>query len=248
MLRSIKDVEGYVLQATDGDIGRCKDFLFDERQWVVRYMVADTGKWIPKRRVLISPVSLGEPDWRSRRFSVLLSKDEVEKAPGIEEDQPVSRQHEAELFMHYGYAPYWQGTGLWGLSSVPDRLRAEEETAVATAAAPAGDPGLRSIDEVVGYHVHASDDEVGHVEDFIVDDESWVIRYVVVDTRNWLPGRKVLVAPDWFAGFDWRDRSARVDMTRDQVERSPAYDPTQPVNREYETRLYDFLGRPTYWR
>lgn len=248
MLRSITDLEGYVLQATDGDIGRCKDFLFDDRQWVVRYMVADTGRWIPKRRVLITPVSLGEPDWRSRRFPVLLSKNEVENAPGLAHEEPVSRQHEVELFTHYGYAPYWYGAGFWGPSSVPDRLRVEEGRAVATASEPVGDPHLRSVEEVTGYRVRARDDEVGHVEDFIVDDESWVIRYVVVDTRNWLPGRKVLVAPDWFGGFDWGERTARVDVTRREIEQSPEYDASQPVNREYETRLYDFLGRPAYWR
>ncbi len=250
MLRSMEELEGYVLAATDGEIGRCKDFLFDDRHWVVRYMVADTGKWLPGRRVLISPISLGDPDWESRRFPVMLTKDEIKRSPDMLEEEPVSRQYEAELFAHLGYLPYWGGTSVWGGSTVPRQLRVEEvedADGVAVAVEPTGSPNLRSLREVTGYRIDARDDEVGHVEDFVVDDDAWIIRYMVVDTRNWLPGRKVIVPPRWVEGFDWTDREAHVDLTREQIENSPEFEPGAPVNREYETRLYDYYGRPVYW-
>ena len=75
MLRSVKEIMNYVLSAEDGEIGRCKDFLFDDEFWTIRYMVADTGKWLSDRKVLISPISLGEPDWLSRRFFVNLTRE-----------------------------------------------------------------------------------------------------------------------------------------------------------------------------
>jgi hypothetical protein len=71
---------------------------------------------------------------------------------------------------------------------------------------------------------------------------------MVVDTRNWLPGRKVLVSPEWITAVTWVDNTVAVDMTKEQVKESPEYDPAQPVNREYELRLYDFYGRPAYWK
>jgi len=126
MLRSMKDLEGYVLEATDGEIGRCRDFLFSDRQWVVRYMVADTGKWLPGKKVLVSPISLGGPDWQSRHFPVMLTKEEIETSPEIDHAQPVSRQYEAELFAHLGYLPCWGGTSLWGESRVPRHSRVSE--------------------------------------------------------------------------------------------------------------------------
>ena len=250
MLRSMKEVEGYVLEATDGEVGRCKDFFFDDQRWVVRYMVADTGKWLPGRKVLISPVSLGDPDWQSRRFPVTLTRDQIETSPDIRHDEPVSRQYEAELFAHLGYLPYWGGTGVWGASSVPDHLRTaevEDKAGVRVAIEPEGDPHLRSLNEVTGYRIDARDDEVGHVEDLIVDDRDWIIRYMVIDTRNWLPGRKVIVPPQWVTGFDWKQKLAHVDLTREQIEKSPEFEPGAPVNRAYETRLYDYYGRPVYW-
>ena len=58
MLRNIDYLtSGYILTAEDGDIGRCKDFLFDDRYWTIRYMVADTGKWLPGRKALLAQIA-----------------------------------------------------------------------------------------------------------------------------------------------------------------------------------------------
>ena len=56
MLRSIKQLHGAKLGASDGEIGHVKDFYFDDQNWAVRYVVADTGSWLPGRQVLISPM------------------------------------------------------------------------------------------------------------------------------------------------------------------------------------------------
>lgn len=248
MLRSAKELRGYVLEAKDGDIGRCKDFLFDDEKWTVRYMVADTGKWIPDKRVLISPLSLGEPNWESKRLPIRLTQEQVKKAPSLSWDEPVSRQHEVSFSGYYGYPYYWVGNSLWGPAATPRLLEewvAEEEMDVSSD--QDGDPHLRSVEEVAGYHIAASDGEIGHVEEFILDDETWAVRYLVVDTRNWLPGRKVLISPRWVEDLDWADDKARVSLTTKQVKDSPPYDPKLPINREYEAKLYDFYGRPRYW-
>ncbi len=84
MLRNIKELYNHALKAEDGEIGRCKDFLFDDERWTVRYMVADTGKWLRGKKVLVSPISLGKPDWDGKLFPVRLSKEQIEKAPGLD--------------------------------------------------------------------------------------------------------------------------------------------------------------------
>ena len=248
MLRSVKELYNYVLKAEDGEVGRCKDFLFDDRFWIIRYMVADTGKWLPGKKVLISPISLGEPDWASRLLQVKLTKERIEHGPPLDSDAPVSRQHESKWFDYYGYPDYWGGACAWGTELYPGALFSQkrEETKVGPDTVE-GDSHLRSATEVKGYHIQAADDEIGHVEDFILDDKTWTIRYMVVDTRNWLPGKKVLVAPTWINSVDWAESKASVDLTREQVKNSPEYDPSAPVNLEYEVRMYDFYGRPKYW-
>ena len=248
MLRSLKSLINYVLKAEDGEIGRCTDFLFDDEKWVTRYIVADTGKWLPGRKVLISPISLGEPDWSSRRFPVKMTRDEVESSPPLDADAPVSRKYEKMLFDHYGWSYYWMGADLWGgLPYPPPVAVPPPERAKPMRKEELEKIHLRSLNEVKGYDIEALDGEIGHAEDFIVDDTSWVFRYMVVDTRKWLPGRKVLVSPEWIDTIIWAENHVKVDLTVNEVKESPKYDPSRPVNREYEVVLYDYYGRPQYW-
>lgn len=248
MLRSVKEMTGYVLQGVDGPIGRCKDFLFDEEHWTVRYMVADTGRWLPGRLVTIPSIALEEPDWTSKRFPVQLDTGQIEDAPAVEEHKTISRQAEERLLRHYSYGLYWLGGRAWGMADVPSDLRREAEaSAVALAETEADASVLRSVEEVLGYDISALDGEVGHVEDFILETETWMLRYLVVDTRNWLPGRKVLLALDWIERFDWSKGTAEVNLSVERIKDSPEFDPAVAVNREHETRLYDYYGRPRYW-
>jgi hypothetical protein len=109
------------------------------------------------------------------------------------------------------------------------------------------DVHLRSAAEVRGYHIQGSDQAIGHVEDFIVDDGSWEIRYLVIDTNNWWFGKKVLVAPNWISRISWGERKVHVDLSRETIKNSPEWNASAAVNREYESRLYDYYGRPVYW-
>lgn len=245
MLRSIRNLSGMAVHARDGDIGRVHSFLFDDDKWTIRYLVVDIGSWLSGRKVLIAPSALGRPDWQNRVFPVDLTKDQIRKSPDIDTDRPVSRQREAELRKHYDWSPYW-GIG-YGLDLPPERYVEVDRGAVAVEDAQ-GDTHLRSTKEVRGYHIHATDGEIGHVEDFVVSDDEWVIRYLVVDTGSWLSGRSVLISPDWVRDIGWDEREVWVDVARSAIEESPPYNESDPVNREYETQMYDYYGRPKYWK
>ena len=78
-------------------------------------------------------------------------------------------------------------------------------------------------------------------------DRSWEVRYLVIDTSNWWVGKKVLVAPHWASSISWEQRKVHVALSREAIKNSPEWNPASPVNREYETRLYDYYGRPAYW-
>ncbi len=246
MLQSIKHFAGFSVPATDGEIGKVYDFYFDDSSWIVRYLVLEQGKWLPGRRVLLSPVTFGQADGEKKILPVLLNKKQIEKSPSITWDEPVSRQKEKELVEHYDWPIYWPSPSLSMQYNIPlAKKLAEDDKAESSSE---GDPNLRSIREVSGYHIQASDGEIGHVEDFIVDDDDWHIRYLVIDTKNWLPGKKVLVSPLWVDSIDWEKKKVFMAISRETVKDSPEYDPSQPVNRVYEERLYDFYGRPKYWK
>jgi hypothetical protein len=245
MLRSMEQLVGYAIKAIDGEIGKVDDFYFDDHKWCVRYLVDRTGVLFG-RSVLISPKALGRPNWNTKTFPVSLTKEQVEKSPDVGTAEPVSRHKETELVAYFKWPMYWRG-GFYPLDAPMGQIPAKGVTPADEKEAE-DEPHLQSMEEVLGYRVEALDGEIGHVEDFIVDDEEWIIRHVVVNTRNWLPGKKVLLARSWIKDVSWTESRIYVDLERKQIKESPEFDPQAPVNRQYEETLYDFYGRPKYWR
>lgn len=246
MLRSLKELRGYDLKARDGSIGRCADFLLDDETWTVRYMVADTRKWLPGRQVLVTPIALGDPDWQRQEFPVRLTRDQIQAAPELDEHAPVTRRYETWYHEHFGWPAYWQGTGLWGSMAVPRALFQDGEGKIESGP-ELEEPHLYLASEVMKYSLRATDGEIGHVEDFILDDEHWTVRHLVAATRDWLPGKKVLIPSPRLERVSWQDAVLEVGLSREKVADSPPYDPSLPVNREVEERIYDYVGRPRDW-
>jgi hypothetical protein len=198
MLRSIKQLYGNKLGASDGDLGHVKDFYFDDQNWAIRYLVADTGSWLPGRQVLISPYSLGRLDQAEKVLRVNLTRKQIEDSPSIESHKPVSRQYEEEYHRYYGWPYYWQGGGLWGLSGFPILELPTKPFLNESAAAMGPQPGradahLRSTQAVNGYHLQTSDGIIGHVCDFMMDVQSWAIGQLVIKSGHRFSGTEVLI-------------------------------------------------------
>ncbi len=251
MLLSVNDLEGYAICATDGIVGHVKDLYFDDQAWVIRYLVVDAGTWLSSRKVLISPIAIGHANWAEKILPVSITKAQVKSSPDIDTDKPVSRQHEIQYLEYYGYPYYWVGAGLWGeglspnimmpgdvgFVSTPHELQSEAQKAYVNAEAARhenDDPHLRSCKAVEGYHIHATDGDIGHVKGLLVDEETWAIRYIVVDTSNWWLGHRVLVTPQWIREVSWTDAKASVGLTRQAVQDAPPYDPAAQLDQKQE--------------
>jgi uncharacterized protein YrrD len=248
MLRTAGELKGVTIEAMDGDIGGVQDLYFDDQTWTVRYVVVDTGTWLPGRQVLISPFAFQAVPG-ALRLRTSLTKERVQNSPSIDADRPVNRQREIEFSEYYGYPHYWVGPNRWGdlaYPVMPSQPSIADQEMLAREL-ESGDPNLRSARDVMGYYIHATDGDLGHVEDFLVDAETWAIRYIIVDTRNWLPGRRVLISPEWIQRVSWEDSKVYVDLSKRHIEAAPEFDPSLPLAREHEERLYDHLGRAKYW-
>jgi hypothetical protein len=251
MFTNAAQLKGLVIRAADGELGTVDQLYFDDETWAIRYLTVDTGGWLGGRHVLISPMSIAPTDWPARRLDVALTKKQVEKSPDINAHLPVSWKQEAAFFAYYGYPYYWGGPYLWGASFYPAGL-AMPTTAARAAMADSvwnesTDSHLRSSDAVTGYHIEATDGEIGHVDGFLVDDEAWAIRYIEVATRNWWPGKKVLISPAWIERVSWANSKVYVGVTRGAIKDGPEYAKSMPITREYENRLYCHYGLPPYW-
>lgn len=101
-LRSSKEVCGYHITARDGDLGAVEDFVLDDANWRIAYIVVDTHKWLPGKKVLLAPEWITAVDWSGRSLVVNLDRKTIESAPGLEPSRTVSREYEAQLLAHYG--------------------------------------------------------------------------------------------------------------------------------------------------
>jgi hypothetical protein len=215
MLLNIKGLYGHKLAASDGDIGRVKDFYFDDKTWVIRYLVADTGPWLSSRQVLLSPHVFGAFDREEKVLSINLTRLQIENSPPIESHQPVSRQFEMEYYRYYGWPGYWTGGGMWGVSAYPMAVM-PSKTEMETLLQPhhRDDKHLRSVQAMLGYSIHATDGEIGTVSGFMVNDKSWAIGQVAVEAGHWYSGKEILISSGKIERISYTDSAIFVNLTK----------------------------------
>ena len=232
-LRSVGGLYGDKLGASDGEIGRVKDFLFNDQAWVIRYVVADTGSWLPGRLVLIAPHAFGNFFQAGDCLLVNLTRQQIENSPDIEVHKPVSRQREEEYYRYYGWPAYWEGPSMWGMTGFPIApppiLPIEE--AKESGAHRGDDPHLRSTHALHGYHIQAGEENLGHVSDFLMDDNSWAIRHLVVKTGHWFSNKEILISPEDVERISYDESKLFLRLTKDAVKSAPEYRLPDPAYR-----------------
>jgi len=237
MLHSLKQLLGDKLAASDGEIGQVKDFYFDDLNWVFRYLIVDTGSWLPGRLVLISPQALGNFHQDGDSLQVNLTQHQIENSPSIDSHEPVSRQYEVEYYRYYGWPSYWIGGGMGimgGMPVVPPaHLMPVEQASHGSSRHDDEDPHLRSARSLNGYHNQTSEGTIGHVTDFIMDDKNWAIHRMVVETGHWFSGKEILIAPNHIDRISYEESKVFVNVTKDAILKAPEYHmPLGPVNMQ----------------
>lgn len=246
MLIKAKTLNGYKLDSKDGEVGKVKEFYFDDKHWTIRYLVADTGNWLTGRQVLISPQALISVNKKEELVGVNLTKKQIEDSPPLNSDKPVSLQFEEDLYSYYGWPTYWSGSEMWG--DYPYIVRDSNEWKASKQNEKKWDRNLRSSNFITGQNIQATDGELGHVDDLIIDDETWAIRYLVIDTAIWWVGKKVLISPHWIDHLSWEDLKVYVKLSREDIMQSPEYSEEILLTRDYETQLHRHYNRNVYWK
>lgn len=245
MLHNAKDLTGYTIRGTDGDIGQVRQFYFDEDTWTVRYLVTRTGRWLSERQLLISPIAISSLDVRRQCVSVDLKRERVAGMPALNINRPVPRRYEARYHSYFGWPAYWGGSQRWGDDRYPGSMFTAEpiNEPVARLEDLRRDTLLRSSAEVAGFSVVAGDEILGTVEDFIIDDVSWGISYCMLAAGSPASGRKLLVSPQWIDEISVSERMIVTDLPLEAAKSSPPFDPARGVTRDYEVILFQHYGR-----
>ena len=223
---SLKKLCGRKLAASDGHVGHVEDFYFEDQRWAIRYVVANTGCWMPGRLVLLSPYAFGHLEHCGDCLPLNLTRKQVEHSPGIQLHKPVSRQDEERYHAYYQWPPYWNGGGLRGVESdpaTPPPADSNARTALGPSPLEGDDPHLRSARSVTGYDVQASDGVIGQVTDFLVDEYSWMIRYVGLSTGSWFSVNQLTISPQHVARISCAQTTVFVTLNKEAILRNPDY-------------------------
>ncbi len=263
MLHRLEDLDGFAIHTADGDIGETAELYFDDKQWVIRYLVVETGSWLFSKKVLLSPMSITEIHTEAKMLNVSITKEQVKNSPDIDTEKPVSRQYEVEYLGYYGYPFYWGGPNMWASYPSPHRIAPEHASVTPQPNDGVDQPDLykdvdamryrdhdhhlRSTAVVIGYHLEATDGELGHLQGMLIDTDTWAIRYLIISTSNWWLGHLVLIAPKWIKEVSWVTSKIYVDMTQQQIKDAPVFDPDIPFDREQEKGIHLHYGRNGYW-
>ncbi len=230
----------------DGELGTVDDLYFDDEKWTGRYVVVNSNRWLPGKKLFVSPASISEFTLENESLYANINKEEAKKSPSPEEE-PVTRKFESQFSQYYGLNPYWMGPGLWGSGMIARDL-AQEKIDGSVVDYQEEESHAMSVNVVIGYEIATRDESFGKVKDVLVEEDSFKIRYFIVDTNHWLPGGKeVLISTDWIDDVNWHQSILSVNLTKDQVENAPELIDDEPINREMEERVFKHYGKPKYW-
>jgi uncharacterized protein YrrD len=224
-MNNIQKLWGKPVDASDGPIGSVHDLYFDEQTWNVRYLVVDTGKWLPGRKVLVIPDAIPTPWHHEDVLPVNLTQDQIQSGPEIDAAMPVSRMAEDLLHRHYSWTPYWGDLTSVPVAAPPLRASTETRHEAEQQAKGLTDRRLRSAKEVQAYRVEATDGKVGRVADLLFDDDFRRILFLAIHVEGLLFGKEVLASPHLVARVDWASSTIYVDTTRQAIKSGQEYNP-----------------------
>ncbi|KGX90758.1 hypothetical protein N781_06560 [Pontibacillus halophilus JSM 076056 = DSM 19796] len=229
MLHLASDLEHYHLQASDGEIGNVQDLYFDWTHWTVRYVVVDTRKWLPGKKVILSPYVFHTVVQEEETLYMTKSKGSIQELPSVEA-QIKSTDSDDVSYAPYDHARFHRDEqDGWNRNN---RMQSVNEL---------------SFDSFPFYTEEG--ERVGTITDVLIENKTWDIRYLVVRTESTFQQSYILVSPEWLFQREMEEMGVfYLNMNKETLEKVPSYDGESNVPRSYEEQLYNACHMPKYWQ
>lgn len=225
------------LHTAEGPFGTIVDLCLEQRSWALRYLVADIGSWLPGRKILVSPTTVGVPDWGNNQLPIRMNRFEATNSPYFDTDEPLTRQREEQLVIYHGWPKYWTS------AAGPDVAHLDESDAIAEGShngpvvsseancsnlpAQNGGPRCQSVHKLAGCPIIARDGAAGHVVDLLTDTESWKILFLLVDTGTRFSGKTVVLRISAVSDVVTETGQISVERSKQQIESAPCFPETE---------------------
>jgi len=252
MLLNTSAIAGYDITTTDGHVGTVTDFLFDDATWEVRWLVADAAGAPAGGKLLLHPSAVTHLDPDERRIAVNLTTQQVQNSPDIGADPPVTQQATDTIHSYSGSSRTWDRTGIPGTPGFSFGVTGDlplpgsypSTSDIPSDLPPHGNPHLQSVSDITGYRIHAIDGEIGHVEDYLFEEADWTVRFLIVDAKTWWSDKKVLISRRSVRDIDDPNKLIHLNVDRERVKNSPAYNPSVGVDPAFETYYHSYYDGP----
>jgi len=245
MLRT-EDLKAYSIHLPLDFKGTICDMYFDDLLWKIQYILILNEENVDVNLFLISHLILGKPDNKSESIPVSYKLDKKEILRRTHLPETDSGIHNRMSPFVFDLSP--RQLNIKSLSakevknSITDILVNEYNLP------PPSIGHLRSRNNVLGYNIQVKNgDLVGHIEDLIVETNTWKVRYLLVDTRNWITrGKKILMSPAWIEKIWWSGNLVSIDLKKETIVHSPAYNSEDPLDDELELKLFEYYVHQYY--
>ena len=100
-LRSSAEVEHYAIHTADKEIGKVVDYIIDDQDWKIYYLVVDCGGWFDSRKVLLSTNDITSVNWDNQVVLARISSSQIKNSPEYDDSRPLTPEYEKSLVDHY---------------------------------------------------------------------------------------------------------------------------------------------------
>jgi stress response protein YsnF len=108
-LRSTKELTGYQVRAVEGEVGKVTDFIVEDEDWQLRYMVVDISDWLEEdKQILVALTWISDIEVSRDEVAIDLTQEAVKFSPPFDPNLAVNRQYEEVLYDYHGKPKYWQ--------------------------------------------------------------------------------------------------------------------------------------------
>lgn len=203
MFHSLASLLRVPMVTTDGLRRPIRSVLFDDRSWLIRFLVIDAGTWFGSHRVVVPVEACDLPDWTHKSIAVNLNADQLSKSPGADSVRPVSRQQQIAWSRHFGWPendPSWLGSSSLDIPGMEFRVHGGD------------DPHLRRALDLISYQTWGASGNLGSLEGFFLRDASWHIEYLLVRATGW-DCREKAISTQSVASISWGQHRVILEPT-----------------------------------
>lgn len=266
MLISLRSLTGYEVHSRDGIVGFANDFLFDQKNWSIAYIVDKSSRGIGKgKEVLLASKLIKKVDLELENIQLDVDSEQIRKSPHIKVSEVLNpEQHlpsevntviirsdiinNMNIARMQDYVNKKRYTKNATLNS-EDLLHVDARLKKAMLIQQESEEvrSLQSAVRTLGFRISSRNGEHGYMQDLVVNDDDWSVKFLVINTKRNLSGKKILVSPESVDWVSWRKKHVSIDLEKEKLSGCPNFNMILPINNEQQPLLQNKYECSQFW-